>query len=390
MTASLALLIAVAAAYLAAHVFFDWLGKRYLVVSGAEYLVLGVLLGPRVTGILDARLVDSLSPVLTLALGWIGTVIGMQFELRTLLAIPARTFRIAFAESALTFATVGGLEFIAARWLFASTDMAVVLGCVLGALAIASSGVGVNLVAKVLEADTPIVRQLRLSTQINALVAIAIFAVLLCVRHQPLPVVRPLTPTEWVAVSIAIGVVGGTLFHVFLGDAYDSDRLFVSLVGGIVMVSGAATYLRLSPLFSSVLFGMILVNTTNRPEVLIGTLTRVERPFYLVLLLFGGANWRPSQHAWVLAVLLYIVARVAAKIGGSRLAARANGALPELGENWGVALLGQGRVAVAIGLTYLHQENSLFPNVVFTAAILSIVLTEFFSARTTRAVVAVS
>lgn len=390
MTAPLALLIAVAAAYLAAHVFFDWLGKRYLVVSGAEYLVLGVLLGPKVTNILDAKLVDSLAPVLSLALGWIGTVIGMQFELRKLLAIPARTFRIAFAESVLTFATVGGLEFIGARWLFASTSMGIVLGAVLGAIAVASSGVGVNLVADVLESDRPIMRQLRLSTQINVLVAITIFALILCLRHQPLPDVRPLTATEWMVVSMAIGVVGGTLFHVFLGDTYDADRLFVSLAGGIVMVSGAATYLRLSPLFSSVLFGMILVNTTNRPEVLIDTVTRVERPFYFVLLLFGGANWRPSQHEWVLPVLLYVVARTAAKIGCSRLAARANGALPELGENWGAALLGQGRVAVAIGLTYLHQDNSLFPNIVFTAAIISIVLTEFLSARATRAVVAVS
>lgn len=387
-TASLALLIAVAAAYLAAHVFFDWLGKRYLVVSGAEYLVLGVLLGPQVTGILDARLVDALAPVLSLALGWIGTVIGMQFELRHLLAVPARAFRIAFAESALTFATVAGLEFVAARWLFASTSMGIVLGAVLGAIAVASSGVGVNLVAKVFDADTPIVRQLRISTQINVLVAIAIFALILCIRHQPLPASRPLTPTEWAAVSIAIGVVGGTLFHVFLGDTYDSDRLFVSLVGGIVMVSGAATYLRLSPLFSSVMFGMILVNTTNRPQMLIDTVTRVERPFYFVLLLFGGASWQPSHNAWVLPVLLYLVARIAAKIGGSRLAARANGALPELGDNWGSALVGQGRVTVAIGLTYLHLDNSLFPNIVFTAAILSIVLTEFLSARATRAVVA--
>ena len=271
-----------------------------------------------------------------------------------------------------------------------STDIALVLGAVLGAIAVASSGMGVSLVADVFEADTPIMRQLHVSTQINALVAIAIFAVILCVRHQPLPTSRPLTTTEWVAVSIAIGVVGGTLFHVFLGDVYDSDRLFVSLVGGIVMVSGAAMYLRLSPLFSAVMFGMILVNTTNRPEVLIDTVTRVERPFYFVLMLFGGANWRPSGQAWLLPVLLFVVARTAAKIGGSRLAARANGALPELGDKWGAALLGQGRVAVAIGLTYLHQENSFFPNIVFTAAIASIVLTEFLSARATRAVVAVS
>ena len=32
-------------AYLAAHVAFGWLARRYLIVSGAEYLLLGILLG---------------------------------------------------------------------------------------------------------------------------------------------------------------------------------------------------------------------------------------------------------------------------------------------------------------------------------------------------------
>ena len=40
MSAGLILVLAVAVAYLAAHVAFDWLAKRLLLVSGAEYLIL--------------------------------------------------------------------------------------------------------------------------------------------------------------------------------------------------------------------------------------------------------------------------------------------------------------------------------------------------------------
>ena len=36
MTVGLVLIIVAAAAYLAAHVAFDWLGRMYLIVSGAE------------------------------------------------------------------------------------------------------------------------------------------------------------------------------------------------------------------------------------------------------------------------------------------------------------------------------------------------------------------
>ena len=48
MSAALILVLVVAVAYLAAHVAFDWIARRFLIVSGAEYLVLGILIGPEV------------------------------------------------------------------------------------------------------------------------------------------------------------------------------------------------------------------------------------------------------------------------------------------------------------------------------------------------------
>jgi hypothetical protein len=387
-TASLALLLAVAAGYLAAHVAFDWLARRYLIVSGAEYLVLGILLGPQVSGLLSATVITSLAPVVTLALGWTGMIVGAQLELRELIMRPAREFRIAFAESSMTFLVVAGLAFVILRSPLSDTDTGPLLAAVaMGAMAVASSGVGIALVADIAGASGRILDQLRMSARIDAVVAIVIFGLMLCVHHAPAPASRPLTSTEWAVVCAAIGVLGGTLFHVFLGDTPDRDRLFVALVGGIVMVTGAATYLRLSPLLAALFFGVILVNTTARPAALLEALTRVERPFYFVLLMFGGAAWTPSQRTWIGPVLLFLTARAVGKIGGSRLAARMNGALDELGQHWGRGLLGQGRVAIAIGLSYLYQEDLPFQNLVFTIAIASVLVTEFLSARTARAAV---
>ena len=52
---SLILILAVALAYLATHVAFDWLARRFMLVSGAEYLLLGILLGPQVSGVLSTE-----------------------------------------------------------------------------------------------------------------------------------------------------------------------------------------------------------------------------------------------------------------------------------------------------------------------------------------------
>lgn len=388
MTAPLFLLLAVAAAYLAAHVAFEWLARRFLIVSAAEYLVLGILLGPQLSGVLSKPLLDSLAPVVTLALGWIAAIIGTQFELRRLVNVPARRFRIAFAESAMTFAAVAGLEWFAlGTGIFDAGTAEVIAAATLGAMAVTSSNAGVAVVSRVLGARGAVVEQLEISSAVNCFVAIAAFGLVLCFHHKPLPAWRPLTTTEWAVVSVALGVIGGALFHAFIGDTPEPDRLFVALVGGIVLVSGAAAYVRLSPLLSGLFFGIVLVNTTSQPERFAETMHRVEQPFYYVLLVLGGAAWQPSHRAWLLPVALFLAARAAAKIGGSRLAARANGALGELGPHWGRALLGQGRVALAIGVNVLHQDDAPYRNLIFTAAVASILVTEFFSARLVRSVV---
>ena len=49
---------------------FDRLRDRFGYVGGAEYIVIGFLLGHRVTGLLGAGQVQDLTPIVSLALGW--------------------------------------------------------------------------------------------------------------------------------------------------------------------------------------------------------------------------------------------------------------------------------------------------------------------------------
>jgi Kef-type K+ transport system membrane component KefB len=191
-----------------------------------------------------------------------------------------------------------------------------------------------------------------------------------------------------VAISLGIGLVGGALFHLFLGNEQKVDRLFIALAGSLILASGAAAHLRLSPLLSALLVGIVLVNTTHRREELALVLTKVERPLYFVLLIFAGAAWRaPGTGLWVMPVAAFVVARTLAKVGGARLAARANGVYDPLGPHWGLGLLGHGGLAVAIALNYRLVDDSYLADVVFTATIASVLLTDFFSARVVHAVV---
>jgi len=389
MSSALVLILVVVGGYLAAHVASDWLGRRFLVVSGAEYLLLGVLLGPQVSSVIGADVFGGFAPFLTLALGWVGVVVGAQFSLQELVRLPAAPYRIAFLEAFLTLAAVSGAMTLVFTWMFRMEPAtAVVPAVALGAVATASAPTGIGLVARRLGWRGPVVKQLQLTTAIDALMAIVAFSLLLTVNHAPpTGTVRPPTPTEWAVISVGIGCVGGTLFHLFLGNERKIDRLAIGLAGATMLASGGAAYLRLSPLLPTMLIGAILVNTSGSREEIRRVLAMVERPLYFVLLIFAGAAWVPSTRAWLLPVLVFLVVRTGAKVGGGYLGARFNDALPTLGWGWGRALLGQGGLAVAIGLNYLLQEEVPLANLVFTAALVSVIVMDVASARLAESVV---
>ena len=389
MSAALTLVLIVAVAYLATHFAFDWVARRLLIVSGAEYLLLGLLLGPQVSGVLDAETLASFAPFTTLALGWIGAIVGTQFFLPELVRMKGIVFRLAFVEALITLTFVAGLLTVAMAWLFGMTyGEAAIPGIALGAIAAVAAPTGIQVVASKIGRRTAVVHQLEVTTAIDAVVAITTIGILMSFQHpSPAGDVRALTTTEWVAISAGIGIVGGMLFHLFLGEERDEDRLFISLAGAIILSSGAAAYLDLSPIFPAMIVGAILVNTSENREQIERTLLAAERPFYFVLLIFAGAMWSPSLRAWILPVMLFLAARAAGKIGGARLATRLSDQREKLGLDWGRALLGQGGLAIAIGLDYLQHDRLPLVNIVFTASVASVLLTDLSSAHLVRSVV---
>lgn len=387
MTESLLLVAIVAVSYLAAHVVFDRLARRFTIVSGAEYLLLGIVLGPQVTGFLAPHVVDSFSPLVTLGLGWIGALTGTQLLLRALVRVPSVTWRIAVAEAAASGTVLWGATFLVLRWgVGLSAWGSSTAAAALALLGILTSAAGIGVVARHGERPPLAVRQLEVAAGIDAVLASAGIALLFALGHRtPALLVRPLVPTEWMAITLAIGVAGGMLFHLFVGEEKKVDRLFVSLAGGIILVSGAAASLRLSPVFAAIVFGAIVANTSRARAEIVAALRRVERPFQFALLLFAGAIWKPSSTVgWLMPVAMFVAVRLLVRPGAARLAARANGMVPVLGAQWGRGLLGHGAFALVLGLDYLRQGGMPADDMIFTAVVASVLLTDAASARLVR------
>ena len=392
MSTSLLLVVLVAVAYGATKIAFQWLGRHLLIVSGAEYLLLGLFLGPEVSGILERETLAAFIPFMMLSLGWMGTMLGMRLYLPAMVRLRGVFYRVAVAQSLITLALVTGGSVVIFQWLFGLDPMrGLAPALVLGAVATGSASDAVELIVRKLGRQNLVVRQVEVAVGLDAVIAIVTLGLVLCLNHVAAPELRRSpTAVEWAVITAAIGVIGGTLFHLFLGEERDADRLFISLAGAIVLMTGAAAYLQLSPLLSGLFLGSILANTSRNRAEIQQVLARVERPLYFVLLLCGGAIWAPSTNAWILPVAGFLVLRFLGKLGGARIAARFNDMLEILGPNWGRALLGQGGLALAIAFSYLVQPNSVLPNIVFTAAVASVLLTDLISARLVNAAVGAS
>lgn len=386
MQTTLVALAVITVGYIFAYLIFDRLRDRYGYVGGAEYVVIGFLLGPRVTGLLDAGQVQDLTPIVSLALGWLGMLLGTYFRIPTMALIEGDHIRVAFAEAVATF----GIALAALLGLFRYVievpwrDAAVLAGT-LAAVATLSSPVAVDAVVDRLRVRSRVPPVLQLAARIDALVAVVAFGLVLAIFHQGdvAPGVRPPTATEWAVINVAVGVASGVLFHLFLGPRghLDEGRLFIALAGAIVVASGASYYLNLSPIFTNLVLGVILVNSGGAHRDVARLLLSTERPVYLALLLLAGAAWSPGSADLLFIAPLFVLIRVGARFLGGAIAGGYVAPTRLRTSGLGRGLLALGGLGVALAVNYGQVYPGLHPRLVLTATLLAVLLFEIVASR---------
>ena len=213
--------------YIFAYLVFDRLRDRFGYVGGAEYVVIGFLLGPRVTDLIDAVQVQDLTPIVSLALGWLGMLLGTYFRLPTMASDRRDHLRIAFR---------GGGHDLRRRARGAARPAAV-----RGGGAGARIGSPRRHARRSRHAQLPDRGGRRGGPAPRPIPGAAVLQ--LTAQHRrarrgrrvrpgprDLPSGRrrarraPPTSTEWAVINLAVGVAAGVLFHLFLGPGATSMK----------------------------------------------------------------------------------------------------------------------------------------------------------------------
>lgn len=274
--------------------------------AGAALLLLGLLLGPW-SGVLDDATLAELTPVLALAIGWVGARFGTRFERRWVRRLPRAVWLLAAAQALGAVALVGlvttvlivAIPGLRASW--PTPRVTTVLA--LAALAAVSAPDLITLAGRQAGVGPRTLRRWRAAAVLDSAAGALLVTLALGARRFGL--------AGGVPIAVGSGVLVGLL--VAWWQRLDQDDQTVTLLGASLLGAGAAVAAGVPPFVVCAVAGATALRYSPRPRRLARRFAAWERPMLAVLLLLTGALLR-VPFAWVIpAGVLFAGVRLAAR-----------------------------------------------------------------------------
>lgn len=371
--------------------------SRFLPLSGAEYLVIGALIGPNIPPrVLTSEALASLAPLISLLLGLNGFLIGLQAtrnfrELRvTLVGLAVALSTL--ASLALIFAALYGalvpLEEppLVHEWLYEIRGYSVELlltrpqtavALVIAAVAtVTFSTILSGAESQRLEA-VPAFRLLRGCAFTGQVLAISVVAAVLAWSRSSAATTIDLPAAGWFSSVLLLGVALGFCFTLFIGSEQSASRIFVASIGTVTFGAGIGAELGISSMFVSLVTGATVGLTLRHRGNLQHELSRLQHPTAVMLLMLTGALWTPPERPLLwLFPLVYLPSRWLARLLWPALWTRISTRIDPT--RIGSGLLSQGTLAVAVAVDYALQVPER-AGIVLTTAIVGTLVFDIFA-----------
>lgn len=331
--------------------------RDFGLASGAEYLVLGFLLGPVLLGLIERTLVEGFAPILRMGAAWLALLVGLGHGVATRRSLGRAT--IGMVLTALVGAAVAAAVWFLLGWLWplARLERAMLAGGAALLCCATTHNVSPWFAGGRAEASS-LTLLLRDLARASALVpAVALSLVLALVPGHGLA-----TLPAWgrAGATLGTGFVLGTLATLLLGREFRSNESWGLLLGLSLLGAGMAFQLELSAVALTFCMGLTISLTSRHAENIRALVSRTEKAVMLPVALLAGASVIPAGLPWPLALVVVAGAlgtRLAAElIRGVLLFAIFSGAR-KAGPFLGLAMTATGGFTLAAGIE-LHRVLS--------------------------------
>lgn len=341
-----------------------FLVRRGRLPSILGYMILGVILGPSVLVLLDVPVMEHLSFITQVALGFVAFTIGAELSLTGLRKLGIGIVSIILAESFVAFAFVTAGVYVLTR------DLCLAL--IFGAMAPASAPAGTVAVIQEYKAKGTLTQSLYAVVGFDDGLAIIIFGFASAMAKSLLineatgaagsilpALVRPLAE---IGLSILVGAVIGFVFCQVVRRVTNPAEVLIVVFGTILIACGLSARWHLSLILTNMVVGFVLTNTRREAMVhrVTGSTTNVMPLLFLLFFCLAGAHLEIGKLLSLGTLgVMYIVMRSLGKIIGARLGAMAGDVEPKIKKYLGFGILSQAGVAIGLSLIVKHELDVL-------------------------------
>lgn len=342
-------------------------------VSG--YIVAGLVVGPSLINLVNINDIQSFNIINELALAAIAFTIGNEFLLKDIKKVGKDVLLITVAEVMGAFTVV----FLMMYLLF---NQSIEFSLMVASMSASTAPAGIVMVIRELRASGPLTKTILPIVALDDALGIMIFGVCLSLvkmlsgvaEYSIIQII--MNPLVEIIGSILLGLIIGAVMAYVVKKAKHSVELLMIVVGFILLSSGAASFLNVSPLLTCMMTGAALVNLKQNAYRVFNAVNEFTPPINLLFFTIAGAslNIKVLSTVGILGIG-YIIARAAGKYVGTTLAAKALGSEEKIVKYLGMSLLTQGGISIGLSMV-VREELPQFSNSIITVILFSVLIYE--------------
>jgi len=358
-----------------------FLGFRSLLLTGTEYVFIGVLLGGMGLNILDLDTLKKMEPFLIFGLCWIGFLFGLQFKARQLKNLPRFYFSISAVQAILTFILVTlALFLIFKKFTIVPQSVLLLAAITMGSTASCTAQSALAIVSHNYKfKDRRLLDLLRYISGIDGFYALCFFAVALSIfPGGEIGEFNFYKSVTWLLISCLMGIIPALIFISLSRIRFSKQEFLLFLIGTVTFCGGLAFQIHYSPLISGFLCGIVIANFCRHRLRALSEVLNAEKTIYIILLILLGAEWDFKMDFILVIAGIYIIIRAFGKFIGTFMGTRLFKSGYHVPPTIGLGLISDGGFAVAIILDFMLLYPS-FADPLITIVVLSLIVNELFS-----------
>ncbi len=339
--------------YLAIIIFsgllFGRLVKLIKLPNVTGYLIAGLVIGPCCLRLVPKDIVTQLELISKIALGFIAFSIGSEFKLSYLKKIGAAPLVIAVFEA------IGAVLMVFLGLLLFGQDVAFSL--VLAAIAAATAPAATIMVINQYKAKGPVTSTLLTVVAVDDAIALMAFGICVAISGMITGTsesgffISIAKPVAEIVGALGLGAVLGGLILIPLRYFKKPGNRLSIIAATIFLGVALADLFGLSSLLLCMMLGAVFVNLSREASEVMQVSEAVTPPIYLMFFVVSGAELDVSVLGSIGVIgLVYLLFRVAGKIGGAALGGLVTRAEKKVVKYLGFALLPQAGVAIGLSL----------------------------------------